>query len=50
MSLVYWGGECTYGGVDRKPGVCIGVKEEDLIVAVFALETAIENNFLSGMH
>ena len=40
----------TYWGVDWKPSICVGIKEEDLAVAVFTLQAAIENNFFSWAH
>ena len=40
----------TYRGVHREPRVSIWIEEEDLIVAVLALQATVEDDFLSGTH
>ena len=43
-------GLSTYRGLNERPGVGVWIKEEDLIVAVLAAETTIEDDLLRGAH
>ena len=42
--------EDTYRWVDLEPGVSVWIKQENLIVALIALESTVEDDFLSGSH
>ena len=43
-------GLTTYRWVHDEPGVCIWIKQENLIVALFAFKTAVEDDLFRGTH